>query len=61
VQVVVGSDDALLNSHETRERVERHVRTGNVVYLESTGHLVPPQSEAVARFLETLDRKSECA
>jgi pimeloyl-ACP methyl ester carboxylesterase len=61
VQVVVGSDDALLNSHETRERVERHVRTARVITIENAGHILPPQTAAVAQFLEGLDRKSACA
>jgi pimeloyl-ACP methyl ester carboxylesterase len=61
VQVVVGSDDALLNSSETRERVERCVRAARVVTVEKAGHILPPQTVAVAQFLEGLDRKSACA
>jgi pimeloyl-ACP methyl ester carboxylesterase len=61
VQVVVGAEDALLNSQETRERVERHVRNGTVTYVDGAGHLLPPQTEAVAQFLGTLEWKSACA
>ena len=51
VQVVVGSDDALLNSRETRERVERFVRNARVTYVENAGHILPPQTVTVAEFL----------
>ncbi len=51
VQVIVGADDALLNSRETRDRVERYVRNGRVTYLQNAGHLLPPQTTAVAEFL----------
>ena len=54
VQVVVGSDDALLNSRETRERVERFVRNGRVTYVENAGHILPPQTATVAEFLKEL-------
>ena len=59
VQVVVGSDDALLNSHETRERVERCVRNGSVVYLEHAGHVLPPQTANVTEFLERISSVQE--
>jgi pimeloyl-ACP methyl ester carboxylesterase len=61
VQVVVGSNDALLNSWETRERVERHVRNARVKSIERAGHILPPQTETVAQFLEGLDGKRACA
>jgi pimeloyl-ACP methyl ester carboxylesterase len=54
VQVVVGGDDALLNSQETRERVERCVPNAGVSYLENVGHLLPPQTAAVAEFLNAI-------
>ena len=56
VQIVVGSDDALLNSSETRERVERFVRNATVTYIENAGHILPPQTVAVAEFLEDIPR-----
>jgi pimeloyl-ACP methyl ester carboxylesterase len=52
VQVVVGSDDALLNSPETRERVERFVRNARVTYVENAGHILPPQTATVGEFLK---------
>ena len=54
VQVVVGSDDALLNSPETRERVERFVRNARVTYIENAGHILPPQTATVAEFLKEI-------
>lgn len=51
VQVIVGSDDALLNSKETRDRVERCVRQASVVYIENAGHILPPQTATVSEFL----------
>jgi pimeloyl-ACP methyl ester carboxylesterase len=51
LQVVVGSDDALLNSQETRERVERCVRRGRVLCVENAGHMLPPQTANAAEFL----------
>src|SRR5262245_66048988 len=61
VQVVVGSDDALLNSQETRERVERCVRNGRVTYVENAGHLLPPQTAQVTEFLKRASRLAEVA
>jgi pimeloyl-ACP methyl ester carboxylesterase len=54
VQVVVGSDDALLNSRETRERVERCVPHARVMSLENVGHILPPQTATVAEFLKSI-------
>jgi pimeloyl-ACP methyl ester carboxylesterase len=56
VQVVVGSDDALLNSQETRARVERCVRNGSVTYVENAGHFLPPQTANVTEFLKRVSR-----
>jgi pimeloyl-ACP methyl ester carboxylesterase len=52
VQVIVGSDDALLNSKETRDRVEQCVRHASVISVENAGHILPPQTVAVAEFLK---------
>ena len=51
VHVVVGSDDALLNSRETRVRVERFVRNASVTWIEGSGHILPSQASIVADFL----------
>jgi pimeloyl-ACP methyl ester carboxylesterase len=51
LQVIVGADDAMLNSFETRERFARCARHARVAYLEGAGHILPPQTTAVAAFL----------
>jgi len=53
VQVVVGSDDVLLDSRETRERVEEHVCAASVIYVRHAGHLLPPQTARVSEFLKS--------
>ncbi len=52
VQVVIGSNDALLNSHETRLRVERFVPHARVTWVYDGGHILRPQTGTVAGFLE---------
>jgi pimeloyl-ACP methyl ester carboxylesterase len=52
VQLIVGSDDALLNSKETRDRVERYVRHASITCVENAGHILPPQTATVAEFLQ---------
>jgi pimeloyl-ACP methyl ester carboxylesterase len=54
VQVIVGSKDAMLDSKETRERVERHVRNASSTYIENAGHILPPQTAIVAAFLKAV-------
>jgi pimeloyl-ACP methyl ester carboxylesterase len=54
VQLVVGNDDALLNTQETRERVERCVRNASVTCIENAGHVLPPQTVVVAEFLKAI-------
>jgi pimeloyl-ACP methyl ester carboxylesterase len=50
VQAIVGSDDAMIRSNETRDRLQRHVRQVECAYLEGQGHILPPQTAAVAAF-----------
>ena len=52
VHVVVGSDDPLLNSRETRVRVERFVRNASVTWIDGSGHILPSQASTVADFLK---------
>jgi pimeloyl-ACP methyl ester carboxylesterase len=52
VQLIVGSDDALLRSAETRERMERCVGNLRVLFLDGVGHILPPQTAAVLEFLD---------
>ena len=52
--VVVGSDDALLDSRETRDRVVRCVPNASVVWIDNAGHVLPPQTATVSGFLSGL-------
>ena len=54
VQVVMGSDDALLDSRETRDRVVRCVPNASVVWIDNAGHVLPPQTATVSGFLSGL-------
>ena len=54
VQVIVGADDVLLRSSETRERIERCVSHARITFLDNVGHILPPQTTAVAEFLRTV-------
>jgi pimeloyl-ACP methyl ester carboxylesterase len=51
VQLIVGGRDVLLHSDETRHRMERLVRRLQLTYLESEGHILPPQTRAVLEFV----------
>lgn len=51
VQLILGSDDALLQSSETRARMERCVPHLRLSFLEGVGHILPPQTRAISAFL----------
>lgn len=52
VQVVVGGNDALIRSKETRDRMKRLVPHADVLYLERDGHILPRQTAATMAFLD---------
>jgi pimeloyl-ACP methyl ester carboxylesterase len=54
VQAIVGSDDIMIRSAETRERLERCVPRVRVHYLDGVGHILPPQTSAVSDFFEVV-------
>jgi pimeloyl-ACP methyl ester carboxylesterase len=54
VQVIIGGDDVMLHTAETRERVERCVPGARVHYLEGAGHILPPQTSTVSDFFEAV-------
>jgi hypothetical protein len=56
VQVIVGSNDALLDSTETCERVKRCVRKASVTCVKNAGHILPPQTATVIEFLDCIRR-----
>jgi pimeloyl-ACP methyl ester carboxylesterase len=51
VLAVVGARDVLLDSAETKRRLERHVPKAEVVYLAGAGHLIAGQTARVLEFL----------
>jgi pimeloyl-ACP methyl ester carboxylesterase len=51
VLAILGGRDALLRSSETRDRLARLVPGARVTYLEQEGHMLPPQTAAIADFL----------
>jgi pimeloyl-ACP methyl ester carboxylesterase len=51
VQLIVGGKDALLQSDETRDRMQRCVPHLQLTYLENEGHILPRQTARIAEFL----------
>lgn len=64
IQVVVGGNDAMIRSKETRDRIKRLVPHADLVYLERDGHILPRQTASVRAFLSSVvpaSLKSEIA
>lgn len=51
ILAIVGGNDALLDSAETRRRIEGLVDNGEVRYIEEAGHLIMGLDEAISEFL----------
>jgi pimeloyl-ACP methyl ester carboxylesterase len=51
VQLIVGGNDALIRSKETRDRMQRLAPNLRLTYLENEGHILPPQTTAISEFL----------
>jgi pimeloyl-ACP methyl ester carboxylesterase len=49
--VVVGRHDALLNSVDTKQRLEQHAPDATVILIPDAGHLLPTQTDRVSRLL----------
>ena len=58
VQLILGGNDALIRSKETRARMERRVRHLHLTYLEHERHILPPQTTAIAAFLRAAQREA---
>jgi pimeloyl-ACP methyl ester carboxylesterase len=50
---IVGGRDVLLDSRQTKRRLERHAPRAQVVYLRQAGHLISGQTGAILEFLRT--------
>lgn len=51
VLAVVGAKDMLLDSAQTKRRLEAHAPHAEVVFLPETGHLIPGQTARIVNFL----------
>jgi pimeloyl-ACP methyl ester carboxylesterase len=50
---IVGARDVLLDSRQTRSRLERLVPQAEVIWLPEAGHLIPGQTGKILAFLQT--------
>ncbi len=53
VLAIVGGKDVLLDSAETKRRIERNVPRAEVRYFPDAGHFIPGQTEGILQFLLT--------
>jgi pimeloyl-ACP methyl ester carboxylesterase len=51
VLAIVGGRDVLLDSAETKRRLEAYAPKAEVVYLAEARHFIPGQTETVLKFL----------
>ncbi len=53
VMAIVGGKDVLIDSAETRRRLEQNVPCAEIRYLPEAGHFIPSQRDAILEFLLT--------
>jgi pimeloyl-ACP methyl ester carboxylesterase len=53
VMAIVGGKDVLMDSAETKRRLERNVPRAEVRYIPEAGHLIPRQTAPIVEFLLT--------
>lgn len=53
VLAIVGSKDVLMDSAETKRRLERNVPSAQVRFLPDAGHFIPSQTQVILDFLLT--------
>ena len=58
IQVIVGANDAMLHATGIRDRVARLLPHAELTFLAGAGHMLPPQTPAVADFLARLKTAS---
>ena len=51
VMAILGGKDALLDSAQTKLRLERNLPSCDIRYLPETGHLIPGQATPILDFL----------
>jgi pimeloyl-ACP methyl ester carboxylesterase len=52
VLAIVGAKDVMLDSKETKRRLERTSKSSEVCYLDEAGHFIPGQGATISEFLE---------
>ena len=53
VMAIVGGKDVLLDSAETKRRLEQNVPHAEIRYFPDAGHFIPAQRDAILEFLLT--------
>jgi pimeloyl-ACP methyl ester carboxylesterase len=56
VLAIVGGRDVLLDSAQTKRRLEQHAPNARIVYLPETGHLISGQTGRIVEFLRATSR-----
>ena len=51
VMAIVGGEDVLIDSADTRDRLRRSVPQAEVRYLPEVGHFIPGQTTTILEFL----------
>jgi len=59
VLAIVGARDVLLDSAETKRRLEQHSPNAQVVYLPDNGHLIANQTLRILEFMQAQIRKGD--
>lgn len=52
VQVILGAQDAMIDSAGTRDRLQRHAPHAEVIWLPDAGHMLVNHGATIARFLQ---------
>lgn len=54
VQLILGANDTLIRSKETRDRMAGRVPRLHLTYLEDAGHILPRQTGTISEFLDAV-------
>lgn len=58
VMAILGGQDVLIDSDDTRRRLDRNIPHAEVRYLPEAGHFIPGQTAAILEFLRGAVRES---
>lgn len=59
VLTILGAGDVLLDSADTRRRIETITGNAKIVYIEDAGHYPPGQTSVIAEFLKSIYAKKQ--